>query len=54
MIYLSIVQYVLHKFLTCICVLVSVAGIRYAPCVIYNTKLIAIFLGNIKSHCRIA
>ena len=33
MIYLSLVQYVLPKFLTGICVLVSVTGIRYAPCV---------------------
>ena len=55
MIYLSLVQYILHKFLTGICVLVSVTGIRYALCVSYITKLIVNFLTNVnvKSHCGI-
>ena len=64
MIYASLVQYVLHKFLTAICVLSNERKIvsflenlclRYAPCVSYITKLIAIFLASmyIKIHCRI-
>ena len=55
MIYQSLVQYVLQKFLTGICVLLSVTGIRYAPCVSYITKLTVIFLTNIniKSPCAI-
>ena len=49
MIFLSFVQFFLHEFLTYICVLVSVAGNRYAPCVSYNTKLIVIFFDKYKS-----
>ena len=62
MIYLSLVQYVLHKFLTGIWVASSIRKIlsflknlwlRFAPCVNYITKMIAIFLTNvnIKRHC---
>ena len=55
MIYLSLVQYVLHKSLTIIFDLVSVIGIRYASRVSYFTKLIVMFLTyiNIKSYCGI-
>ena len=64
MFYISLVQYILQKFLTGICVVSSIRKIvsfsknlwlRYAPCVSYITKLIAIFLTNIniKSYCVI-
>ena len=64
MIYLSRVQHDLHKSLVGICVASSIRKIIsflknlwlcYAPCVSYITKMIVIFLTNIKKkkrHCR--
>ena len=50
MICLSLVQYVLHKFLTCICVLASLTSIRYAPCISYITKLIKAIVESLRGH----
>ena len=53
MICLSLVQYVLHKFLTCICVLASLTSICYAPSISYIMKLIKAIVESLRGYNHI-